>query len=83
MQRKESGIGLSHFEDAVATDRTPLLPRGLGVRQPYAALSSVHWHAGLLEYRKLRLVISAASTASTLQCLSLPRLQPFSLQPTP
>jgi hypothetical protein len=35
------------LQDAVATDCVPLLPRGLGVRQPYAALASVHWHSEL------------------------------------
>jgi hypothetical protein len=33
------------LQDAVATDFTPLLPQGLGVRLSSAALLSVHWHA--------------------------------------
>jgi len=41
----ESGIGLPHSTTLARNSGVPLRPRGRGVRQPYAALTSVRWRA--------------------------------------
>jgi hypothetical protein len=42
------------LQDAVATERTPLLPRGLGVRLSSAALASVRWQAPYSCFHEVR-----------------------------
>src|SRR6267142_6171298 len=60
--QSQSGIGLPHSTTLARNSGVPLGPRGRGVRQPYAALTSVHWQADNSAFDQVRLLTSAATS---------------------
>ena len=53
--------GAAALQNAGAMARTPLRPRGFGVRQPHAALKSVYWQVDIAAKRVVLLTSAATS----------------------